>query len=115
MFLGPIGFLEAPRSRGGLPPMMKRPALKRLMPAGVVSAVVGLAFLLPAGPLAGAFAFYGYGYATHYGGVILAGGPDTAAPSAADEWAFFEGTDRAAWYTHYNTATQTFSGNTSLG
>jgi hypothetical protein len=95
-------------------PVPQKRAFKRYLPAAIVSGILFAAFLLPGGPLA-AFAFYGYGYAVNYGGITLAGGPDTSAPSAADEWVFFEGLDRAAWYAHYDTATQAFSGNTSVG
>lgn len=92
--------------------MTKRPMLKRLLPAGLVSGAVGLAFLLPASPLAGVFAFYGYGYATHYGGQQFLSGPDA---SASSDEIFVRGLDNAAWEVPFNPAAGTFSGSTSLG
>jgi hypothetical protein len=72
--------------------MLKRSAVRRLLPAGLMSGAVGLALLLPAGPLAAVFAGYGYSY-----GGILASGPGVDAISTAEN-VFVAGQDNALWY-----------------
>ena len=73
--------------------MLKRSALRRLLPAGLVTGVVGLALLLPAAPLAAVFA----GYSFYAWGGVLSSGPGVDAVSFTEN-VFVEGQDRALWY-----------------
>lgn len=77
---------------------MNKRTLKRLFPVGAIGAIVGLAFLLPAGPLAAALANYGYAYSL--------GGKGTTAPAVgantAVEDVFVRGTDNGIWHATFD-------------
>jgi hypothetical protein len=87
--------------------MWSRRALKRLIPGGVISGAILLAFLLPAAPLSALFAGYGYSY-----GGVATSAPDSGS-SAATEDVFVRGTDNAMWQAHF--ASGAFTGWTSRG
>src|SRR5438132_9504283 len=77
--------------------MLKRSALRRLLPAGLVTGVVTLALLLPAGPLAAELASFGYSY-----GGTLRTSPGVSSGSDVSEDVFFGGTDRQLYQTHWD-------------
>ena len=77
--------------------------MRKELPAGLVSAVIAISFLAPAGPIAALFASAGYGYGyTVSGGGVLIGGPDAGVPSAASEDIFVRGTDNAVYRNHWD-------------
>src|SRR5690242_15379496 len=80
--------------------MLRKPTLRRLLPAGVVSAIVLFAALLPAAPLGALFASYSYGYIGRLGG-ILTTGPDAGSNSGRID-VFVRGTDKQAWEQSWN-------------
>jgi hypothetical protein len=86
--------------------MFKRSAVKKLLPALVVSGVLAVSFVAAGGGAAlGAFTGYGYfgylGYTNRIGGV-LSSGPDAASPSAFDVNVYVQGTDAQMWYDRWN-------------
>jgi hypothetical protein len=83
--------------------MPTRRVLKRLFPGAAIGAVVGLAFALPAGPLAAVLANYGYAYSL---GGKATQGPDVGAATASED-VFVVGTDRGVWHASYNGTTLT--------
>src|SRR4029077_3280086 len=92
--------------------VLSKQRIKSLIPAGLVSSVIALAVLAPAGPLATLFASYGYGVPVSGGGVLTSG-PDAGVPSAASEDVFVRGTDNAVYRNHWDGST--FSGWTRGG
>jgi hypothetical protein len=88
--------------------MFTRPSARRLIPVGVVSAVLALAILIPATPLAA----LGAGYSNRYGGV-LRGGPDATTANGTKIDAYVRGTDDALYQADVNNGS--FTGWTSLG
>lgn len=85
--------------------------IRGLAPALLVSAAVGLAFLLPAGA-ALATVGVGYGQQTSGGGGLI-GGPDAGMGPAPGEAVFIRGTDNQVWVNHFDGTT--FSGFQQLG
>ncbi|HKC18092.1 MAG TPA: hypothetical protein VKE27_00535 [Candidatus Dormibacteraeota bacterium] len=83
--------------------MPNRKVLKRLFPIGVVGAVITLAALLPAGPIAAVLATYGSAYSL---GGKATQGPDAAAATASED-VFVVGTDSAVWHAGFNGTTMT--------
>jgi hypothetical protein len=82
-----------------------RQRIRRVAPAGIVSLVVGLAFLLPAGGvMAISTVGYGYGQFAKIGGGLI-GGPDAPMGPAPGEDIFIRGNDNAVWKNHYDGAT----------
>jgi hypothetical protein len=78
--------------------MVKRSPIRRFLPAGIVTAVVAVALLLPTGA-AGILASY-TGYAYGFGGV-LKGGPSSSGTATTEE-VFVRGQDNALWSSTVN-------------
>src|SRR5438552_2180319 len=87
--------------------MSRRTVLRKLLPAGVVTAILAIAALLPAAPLAALLAGYGYSY-----GGNLHSGPSVNPPSGSRTDVFVVGADNAVWTSNVNGGV--FSGWTTL-
>lgn len=74
--------------------------IRGLAPALLVSAAVGLAFLLPAGA-ALAVVLPSYGTMVRGGGLLI-GGPDAGEGPAPGEAVFIRGNDNAVWVNHFD-------------
>jgi len=88
--------------------MFHRATLKKLVPAALVTGVLALSLMLPAGAAMGAF-LAGYGYS--YGG-NLHSGPSVNPPAGAGHDIFVIGADNAVWTS--NAGSGSFSGWTTL-